>query len=68
MKENCIRVSTHPKFREMLTLEAKANGMSVPKFTQQLAEDKSSISDIVEEWKEKWNSKVKRTKGGFDFP
>ena len=67
MKENPDRMYVHPKFKQLVRMEAASKGKDIVEFTKELAEKETAIDKISEEWKEKWQSKVKRVKG-FDFP
>ena len=56
-----------PNFKTKLVTEAKIKGMTIGKFTEELAKDKSRITEIAESWDKKLKRIPTKKRRGFDF-
>lgn len=67
MNERRTNIIVHPRFKEMLHIEAATNGKSMLGFTAMIAEKNENIKRLADEWRKKYNCKTKKA-GHLDLP
>ena len=69
MSERPVTMKVHPKYRDMLHLEAATHGESIIKFTEKISQNPDPLKDIAEEWRKKYAGKCKKQNNNYlDFP